>query len=314
MAANIPRAQAPAATNAGTAPELDPYAQRVIELTFQLGGSSVFTGGGDTLTVSGLRVETTISRVSTPSAANAVVRVYGLSLDHINTLTKAGTSYYASPNTLQIKAGDKGGATTVVFTGIIYEAYPDFDGQPEVAFTLIAGASTGLQLKPVKPISFPSSVSAEQALTQVFQPAGIKISNLGVNVQIAAPYLWGTVWQQALQVVQAAQCAAYYDSDKKEFVIMSKLGNGVSSPGQPILLAPETGMIGYPRFEQNKIVVSSLFRGSVLTRPTDVVRVKSQLTSANGLWTAFNVDLVLASESPNGDWKMVVGCAPNAKK
>ena len=54
------------------------YAVRAIDLTIQLGTGSFGASGANTLTLSGLRVNATLSFVLPPGATSAVVQAYGL--------------------------------------------------------------------------------------------------------------------------------------------------------------------------------------------------------------------------------------------
>jgi hypothetical protein len=41
------------------------------------------------------------------------------------------------------------------------------------------------------------------------------------------------------------------------------------------------------------------------------IQIKSQLTAANGKFTAYQVDYVLSTEAPGGPWEMVITAEPN---
>src|SRR4051812_13505817 len=102
------------------------YAERAITLTFQLGKGDFGGSGFNTLTLAGLRVEAQIQKVVAPATGQAFMRIYGLTLDHMNQLSRAGLVYQARENNrVRVDAGDTKSGMTTIFNGIIVEAYPD---------------------------------------------------------------------------------------------------------------------------------------------------------------------------------------------
>jgi hypothetical protein len=301
---------APAPSGTAASPSGSPYAQRIIQLTFQLAQGS-FAGGGNTLTISKLRTFVTIQHASFPGGALATIRVYGMTLDHINTLTKAGTAYATNLNNIvSVAAGDIGGPITTIFTGIINEAFPAFSNPPDVLFVIQAFSVLGLSMKATAPVSFPGQVTVEQALTQILKPVGVTLKNNGVDVTLQSPYFAGGVWQQVSRVVQAANCSAAYDGTTKTFTISPKFGGSTNS-GNPAIISPETGMIGYPEFETLQIRVRTLFAPGILVKAESFIQVKSQLTAANGKWRATEVVYNISAEAPGGPWEMVITGLPD---
>jgi Baseplate hub gp41 len=299
------------------APQFNPFTKRVISLTFQLnsttGASNTsFENGANTLTVTGLRTYVQIQNATLQRSGGVTgtlyLRVQGLTLDHINALTVAGTTYLQQNNTVKVEAGDIDGTLTTVFVGKINYAYPDFSAMPDVAFVVQAASTGELQLKPTTPVSFPGPVSVTQALTQILQPAGITLQNNGGNATLASPYFPGTVWQQVQRIVKHANANAWFDPIKNVLIIWPT--NGSTASGATVLISPQTGMIGYPAFQKNQIVVRTIFAPNTLVGPSQTIQVKSQLKAANGMWNAYTVVFNLSSETPGGPWEMVITAYP----
>ena len=81
-----------------------------------------------------------------------------------------------------------------------------------------------------------------------------------------------------------------------------------------IELSPETEMIGYPEFMQERIRIRTLFSPIFHgLQPGKTVRVESQLQSADGQWAAYQVGYNLASETSGGPWEMTITAAPAAR-
>lgn len=91
------------------------YARRKIDVTFRLGMGDFGAAGADQLTLTGLRVYAHLQGVGSPHmSSEAIIRIYGMSLDHMNAVSKAGLLFDARQNFVQVDAGDEvSGMTTV---------------------------------------------------------------------------------------------------------------------------------------------------------------------------------------------------------
>ena len=284
-------------------PLVTPYARRRITLAF-----SPISGSGSTLTLTNLRVWAQIENNVSPSGAtSAVVRVSGLTLDHVNQMSLAGVLFGPPKNQLTLSAGDDVAGVQPIFTGDINEAKPDFSNQPNVAFTISVISSSGIRQKPVQPISYPGGVSAVDALTAICKQAGITLVNSGVTAQLASPYLGGTVWQQIMKAAGAADAYAYFDSTTNTLTIWPKASSSQPNNANPVLISPATGMIGYPEFQAATIRVRNVFSaGLQAIKPGTQIKVQSQLSAACGTFQVSRSTLLLSSRLPKGPWEIVV--------
>lgn len=287
-----------------------PYARRQINVTFQLGKGSFGASGYDTVTFKspstgapGMRVFAEISSAQLPQQIRGVIRIYGLTLDHINQLTNAGRFYEPSRDKILVQAGDVGGPLATVFQGNIIEAYPDFREMPNTAFQILAGPGA-INLKPVEPTSFEGATPAPTALGQIAQKCGLSLENNGVNAVLSNPYFPGTGITQINRALGAANCFGTIDPVKNQLAIWPKNG---SRSGTPAKISPETGMIGYPEFQKINVRVRSVFDPALVgIGPGKKMTVDSQFTAAQGEWIIGQVDLTLASETPGGPWEMLL--------
>ncbi len=300
--AKAPSAEVPAEASAADSATAA-YAPRAIEVTIGLTSG----GGGTNVKLTGLRVETQIAHANMPTTGLSVTRVYGLTLDHMNALSKAGQVYSAATNTILIEAGDQGTKLTPVFAGNILEAYPDFRAQPEVFFYIFATPTPIAQLKPVPPVSFNGPTQASTVLEKIAQSAGWKLENNNVNAVLQSPYFAGFAWTQLLACVKAAGCFGYLDPLTKTVAVWPKLG---SRNGANVEISPDTGMIGYPSFQAKIVTVRTLFD----PRPKvgQPITIKSQLTAANGKFNVIDVTHDLACQTVDGPWETTVSGSPLA--
>jgi hypothetical protein len=320
MSANIPSTTLPevgVTAAAPTSPTPTPYAKRILQFTIVLGqgpdGQNLsFAGGTNKLTVSGLRATVQIHQALLPTTGRAVVTIFGLTLDQINSMTKAGLNWFlVRNNSLAIQAGDAVAGLTTIFNGTIMEAYPKIN-MPNAPMIIVAndqGPNGGIQLQPVTPVSFPGSVPAATALSQILKPTGLTVQNNGVNAVLASPYFQGSPMQQAMSVIRAADCFGYLDTKQGILAIWPK--GAAPSSGSPLLFSKDTGMIEYPEFMQARIIVRSLFNPGLKGLNTQI-QVKSDLKAATGIWYPYQVDYNLSSEMPGGPWEMIVTAAASS--
>ena len=85
---------------------------------------------------------------------------------------------------------------------------------------------------------------------------------------------------------------------------------GQTRAGDPVLISPQTGMVGYPTFVSPNIVVKALFNPNV--KYQDLIQVQSELTPAYGIWKVIKLDLDLEAKVPHGKWFLIAE-AINAK-
>lgn len=273
------------------------FVNRKIRLTFQLGEGAFGLDGFNTVQLpDDLRVSASIRHSGGVSMQHCQLRVFGLSMDLMNRLTtlqKALTT--ARRNVVTVEAGDDVSGMAVVFIGVIQEAWADMNSSPEVS--LFVDAHTGLldALRPVPPKSYNGYVDVAVILASIAAEMGVAFENSGVSVQLAYPYLPGTLRQQALACAQAAGINMILDNST--LAIWPK---GGVRHGAAVLLNKDTGMVGYPSFTGQGIVVTSIFNPNIAFGGT--VQVESALTPACGQWTPFNVSHDLESQVPGGKW------------
>jgi hypothetical protein len=293
-----------------------PWAERIIILTIALGKGNFGNSGSNTVTLvsqngpySTLRILVQVQNASAPNPTSAVVVVYGLTLDQINQLTLAGIDYGTRSNYITIQAGDTTAGMATVFNGTFFGAYPRGD-QPDMAFVILANPANAISLTPAAPTSIAGPANADTVFGSILSGSGYTLTNNGVTGMARNPYHWGSVWNQCKQASQAFNCEMAVDSTAKTITISPRSG---SSAGAGITLSPDTGMIGYPEFDQNLIRVRHLYSQSLVNRLkilSSSFNVQSQFKPANRKWTTTQVDVNLAAQLPGGPWEIVVTGAP----
>jgi hypothetical protein len=282
------------------------YTVKEIDVTFQLGQGSFGTSGSNTITYTGLRVlahvQCVLNNQVTAGGQSAILRIYGLPLDAMNQLTIGGTLYVTRNNLVAISAGDAGGQKTVVFNGLINEAFPEFTEAPNSAFTVTASTGRSIAMKPTTPLSFTGPTSASTAFGQMAQNANLNLENNGVNATLYSPYFQGTTMQQIAQCAKHVDCNAYIDQPTNTLAIIPKNGN---RGGDIPVISADTGMIGYPMFESVMVVVRSIYNNAV--KFNGLIDIESNVViAANGQWKVVWLEYHLSSQIPAGPWEMLI--------
>lgn len=298
-----------------------PYGFRQLRFTFELGEGNFGLSGVNRLTVEGLRAEIQITMpvlARDGSSSSAVMAIYGLTIDEINKLTKAGTQFFGRNNRVLVEASSQGEDETdpwiAIYHGQIYQAYPMMNQQPEppMVFFAVPGDAAALQLKPVDPITIEGGVTAATVIERAAAQVGYSIENNGVTAQLTNPYLKGSALEQITTALDAVDAYGTVSRTDNRVAIWPRDGNRA---GQVAELSPESGMIGYPEFETVKIKVRHIFDPSLVgsVDPGFQFRVKSPLTAANGTWNAITLTLALSCQAPGGGrgaaggpWEMLI--------
>ena len=273
------------------------FAERAIDVTFQLGSGTFTNTQSNILKVSGLRVEATIAIPGTvPCQGSAQVAIYGLPLQVMNDLSSIGSALYSAKNNqIVIEAGDVGAQMSAVFTGDIFQAFSDFDGGPDAAFQVVAAPGYQAQIKGAQPTSYQGSVNVTTILADLCQKAGLQFQGNGVSVVLSNPYFPGALMDQIESCIEAAGLRACIQNNT-----LSIWDDTVTTPSTGLTLSADTGMVGYPAFAPQGISIKGLFNPAL--RNGQTFEVKSILTPACGTWQSQILTHDLASQTPGGPW------------
>lgn len=290
------------------------FVERIISLTIQLGTGSFGGGGANTLTIgpigdtatqpyNSLRCVVQIQYASAPFPGLATVQVWGLTLSQINQLTIAGTLFNSRKNLIAVQAGDAVNGMTTIFNGEIWLAYPRAS-QPDMPFVMVANPANGIQLAPANPVTFNGPTNGVTVLTQALQGTGYTLENNGVTGILSNPYFHGSAWDQIKAITSAMGCYGYLDSQKKVYAIWPQ--NGSRSAGGSLTISPQTGMIGYPEFQQTQIRVRKLFDPKAPLTIGNKIQVQSQFQGASGSWTITQITHDISAQLADGPWETAI--------
>jgi hypothetical protein len=274
------------------------FTRKRIDATVSLGTGQFGETGANTVTLTGLRIKADIQQFGGDAMPQVQLRIFGLPASMINQLTTIGpiNSAVQSKNSVLIAVGDDGLALTTIYSGTIWQAWGDFNQMPDTSLNIAAVGGLAAALKPIAASSFPGSMDAGTIMQQLATTAGLNFVNSGVSVQLSNPYFPGTALSQIRECAQAADIN--FTIDVGTLHIWPKT-SARTTPSIPVV-SPSTGMVGYPTFSSNSLMVTTLFNPSIVIG--GVIEVQSSLAPACGKWIAVQISHSLESETPDGQW------------
>jgi hypothetical protein len=297
------------------------FIQRQISISIALAQNSQTSqpnnfaeNGTPGININGLRTQVRVQNSGAAVYCTAEVKIWGLTPSLMNQLATLGLVLNVVPkNIITIQAGDALSGLSTVFQGTIWAGYGDYRGQPDVPFTMECLLSGANAVQNVQPVSFKSSFDVAAAMKGFAQQMGKSFTNNGVTIQLPAMYFSGDPITQAQKLAEAANISwGFPTSDTLE--IWPRNGNRNTQNVPKISVA--TGMIGYPSFTQQGIIVSTLFNpaiqfGSLVEVDSSVLSAISQTQALKGnsfptQWSVNKLDLALDAQLPGGQWMSTI--------
>lgn len=256
-------------------------------------------GSGASASISGLRTSVNIKVTGMDSMASANCRIYGMSQDLMNAYSTLGMAVIDIQNrsAITIQAGDLVNGMYTIYQGTVTNAWADYQALPNVPFNVESASGLDPATRSIPPTSV-NSASADVAGTiqQIASQAGLSFTNNGVNVKVAYPYLWGSPRDQILALVRAT--GIQWSIEQNTVSIWPK---NSSRDSTSVTLSPGQGLIGYPSFINQGLMIRTLFNPQIRFGTTVVIQ-GSSVTPANGTWIVQQLEHKLESLTPNGAW------------
>ncbi len=274
------------------------FATRSLSIDFTLHNGQTFGGGGGTTAnISGLRISAKVTNAGGMQLAQLDARIYGLPLSVMNAVSTFGLTVPTPTATIvTLKASSSDGDSGVVFEGNISAAFADFSAMPDVPLVITAHAGGYAAIQPAPPTTVKGVADVGQMLAALAGKIGVAFENAGVNVKLSNPYFPGTLREQALGIVRAAG-SIEWTIERGVLAIWPRNSNRGDSGA---VISPQTGLVGYPTFTANGMLIRTLFNASVVFGSS--VTVKSSIEQASKTWTVYSITHDLESETPNGQW------------
>lgn len=251
-------------------------------------------GGGNTKTIRGLPCEIKIEKPGLPEKNKVKISIYGLPYDDLANLTTLSfRSLEAQRNLISVRAGDEDGTLSVVFQGEISSAYADFNSAPNVS--LEVEGITGYY--PQRQVASPTSVNGEAMASALIAgwagEIGYSFTNNGVSGSVRNAVFNGSPLDK-IQAV-ASHVGAELIIDDNNIVLLPA---GGTKSGTVPLISAETGMLGYPTFNDDGILAKCIYRPDI--ELGGLVKIESIVPKATGTWKVTKLSHSLSAYVPGG--------------
>lgn len=274
--------------------------------------STFAESGGDTVTIDGLRTSVRIVNSGAPADSRAQVKIFGMTPSLMNQLSTLGLVFNLVPkNTITIQAGDDEIGISPVYSGTIFYAYGMYEQQPNVPFHFECLPIVADAVAPAPVSSFKQATKVADIMSGLARQMSYGFENNGVDGTLPPSYFSGTLPVQIQKVAEAAGIKYGFFNGNK-LAIWPKGGNR-ETPNVPTV-SPATGMIGYPCFTQQGIIVRTLFNRDISFG--SLIRVESSVLAATAAaqpqanfptqWAVNKLDLALDAFMPGGQWEMTI--------
>lgn len=203
-----------------------------------------------------------------------------------------------------------------IYQGIIATSYTDYNAAPEIVTHISAQTLSGMNMVPFPALSYAGKVSAYEivqaivansktilnggdAIPKELQPI-VEVINQGVHTALENPHFVGDM------ISQLDQCAYHADFSytiQNQILYMRPKGAVSETPFKSnILLTSATGMIGYPQYSSNGMIVRSIFKPYILFG--EPIEIQSLYKPANGIWSYMvSMRHSLSCLDPSGTWE-----------
>lgn len=280
------------------------FTRKRLRVTLIMSGTnSVFPGtNSNTLVLENMRMSSRVQQVAR-LATQAEIKIYGMKAADMNALTVAWAKPPVVLDHFVILEADTGKGFVQVFRGTITEAQPNYEGAPDVCFSLVATTGYFQKINPAEPTSYPAATDIKSVVQDLAGRMGFTFVDGGAKATFAeGSYFWGTLWDQLAQACAAANVDYYVQGDT---ILITEAGKpGKDKPS--VVLTPQSGLIGYPSYERSGLLVLAIFDSAFTCGvPLDI---KSAVPNANGRWYPYALAHILESRMPEGQWMSQIKC------
>lgn len=284
------------------------FTQKEIEVRITLNAGS-FGGKGVEKIIRGLPVEVRVSKPGGFEGGKASVQIAGLSLDEMSQLTTlAFRPLESRHNKIAILAGDFERGLSCIFQGEIYIAFADFNRSPDPVFKIECICGYYGNLKADGPVTIKGDAPVADLIAQQAKAIGYQFENQGVTTRLKDAVFNGSPVQKIRSMAKQAGVNVFLDNEK-----VCLIPKTTPRKGTPILVTPETGLIGYPSFSNFGIELRTLFNPDY--QMFGRIEVQSIVPKASGTWQIISYDHNLTAYLPSsGPWETKITAVYSSSK
>lgn len=262
----------------------------IMEITLDKG---VFVANQNTKVITELAIEATITKVGGKTKDNATIKVYGMNEDDIATLTTLNFK----PNEIRknhvVLRGGYDDDIGIVFAGDITKAWGDYS-DINTCFTMECITGYYHSVKLTNHTNVKGLFDAATLFKQLAAEAGLQFKNNGINIKLSNPILEGAPIEQIQTLAKQLGIHANIDGD---LLIIASYGEPLHIG--TILLTPESGLISYPKIDENGVIAEMFFDPSL--RYGELIEIKSKAPKTSGFWKVYS--MIHTLQNRGDTWK-----------
>ncbi len=257
-------------------------------------GEGTFDSKNNTVIIEGLATSVRCEKAGGQDKSKCSIDITGLDLKKMEQLTTlAFLPLTTKKNVVSVLAGEQGQALSLVFKGEIETAYGDFNFVPDIVFKVNAITGSYPDQIASAPISVNGTASIEGMFGQFAVDAGYTLQNDGVTGSIQDTIFNGSPIEKIKKLAKQVNCEFLIDDDT--LIIFPK---GGKRSGNTPLITKDTGLIGYPNFNNDGVQFKSLYNPAI--RIGGLVQVQSIVPKATGIWKVTKLGHSLDAYSKRG--------------
>lgn len=281
------------------------FSIKTIQIAVTLGKGN-FSEGGNTKIIEGLSCDVSVQKPGLPEKNSAAVKIWGLKYEDMAQLTMLAFKPLESQhNLISIKAGEKGASLALIFQGEITSAFADFNAAPDVFMQFEADSGSYPQQIATPVTTVKGEAKADQLFSQFAAQAGYTYKNEGVTSSVQNAWFPGSPITKMEKLSKEIGCELIIDDGA---III--LPAGQARAGNAVLLTKDTGLIGYPTFNQDGISCRCIFNPDLIYG--GLIKVESIVPRASGVWRITKLTHHITAYIPGGgNWESQIEASYN---
>lgn len=173
---------------------------------------------------------------------------------------------------------------SLVFRGEIYQAYAAYGNQPNPYLSIEAQTGYYPYRIIAPPLSIDGDAFVETLIAQQASIAGYNFINNGFSGSLKNCVFTGSPLEKAIKIARHAGANLIVDDNT---MILQEWSMPVMN-GEIPLISVDSGMLDYPQFDQDGIVVSCVYRPDIIFN--GLVQIESQVPKASGTWRVIQLN------------------------
>ena len=273
------------------------FTKKIIKVEIELVKKS-FQSGKKQVTIEGLPIKVVVEKGGLPSFNTAKIEIQGLSLDRMMALSSLAIESMLADerHKVNIYAGDEKNGLSLIFSGDVKSAIPDFSGAPDIVMRLDCFCAYFDAITAQEPIAIKGEGRVADIIGSLVRSEGYTFYNAGVTASVKDCHVSGDMRTKVYKLANAVGAKVCFD-DKE--VMLAPIGEPFRSAFTKV--NKDTGMIGYPTVDDTSVSVSCFFNPSILFG--SLVQIESVVPRASGKFQVVKVVHSLSANNPDGgDW------------